>query len=193
MTTYNLKLALIAFTFIAGVAHAKEATAQDGPDPDGFSVTGSLDKQLIRNVIRDHINEIKRCYQVELDKKENLEGPGAGELHHWQGWQGDPVHAGADDPWQPKRREVHRECRAQLAVPNAQKRHRGGDLPVHPEAYVASCPLSDPGKSPESLWESHFSMKTKRYRRLRGPRRSRGSAKARLFSRAPMFETGDAP
>lgn len=74
MTTYNLKLALIAFTFIAGVAHAKEATAQDGPDPDGFSVTGSLDKQLIRNVIRDHINEIKRCYQVELDKKENLEG-----------------------------------------------------------------------------------------------------------------------
>lgn len=74
MTTYNLKLAIIAFTFIAGVAGAKEGPAQDGPDPVGFSVTGSLDKQLIRNVIRDHIREIKRCYQVELDKNESLQG-----------------------------------------------------------------------------------------------------------------------
>lgn len=74
MTTHNLKLAIIASTFIAGVAYAKEVPAQDGPDPAGYSVTGSLDKQLIRNVIRDHINEIKRCYQVELDKNENLEG-----------------------------------------------------------------------------------------------------------------------
>ncbi len=74
MTTHNLKLAIIASTFIAGVACAKEVPTQDGLDPAGFSVTGSLDKQLIRNVIRDHVSEVQRCYQVELDKNENREG-----------------------------------------------------------------------------------------------------------------------
>jgi len=37
-------------------------------------VRGSLDKEIIRRIIRRHINEVKYCYQVELQANPNLYG-----------------------------------------------------------------------------------------------------------------------
>ena len=35
---------------------------------------GSLDKEIIRRIIRRHINEVKFCYEQELTKKPTLGG-----------------------------------------------------------------------------------------------------------------------
>jgi TonB family protein len=38
------------------------------------SVTGSLDKELIRRIIRRHINEVRYCYEKELGSQPKLAG-----------------------------------------------------------------------------------------------------------------------
>jgi pSer/pThr/pTyr-binding forkhead associated (FHA) protein len=38
------------------------------------TVRGSLDKEIIRRIIRRHINEVKFCYETELTKNSNLAG-----------------------------------------------------------------------------------------------------------------------
>jgi glyoxylase-like metal-dependent hydrolase (beta-lactamase superfamily II) len=43
------------------------------PPPDGMP-RGSLDKEIIRRVIRRHINEVKSCYEKELATKPTLAG-----------------------------------------------------------------------------------------------------------------------
>lgn len=35
---------------------------------------GTLDKEVIRRVIREHINDVRRCYEAGLAKKPGLEG-----------------------------------------------------------------------------------------------------------------------
>ncbi|MFO0573083.1 MAG: TonB family protein [Polyangia bacterium] len=42
--------------------------------PGTAEVRGSLDKELIRRIIRRHINEVKFCYEKELTRIQNLEG-----------------------------------------------------------------------------------------------------------------------
>lgn len=42
--------------------------------PGTAEVRGSLDKELIRRIIRRHINEVKFCYEKELTRMPNLEG-----------------------------------------------------------------------------------------------------------------------
>jgi TonB family protein len=37
-------------------------------------VRGSLDKEIIRRIIRRHINEVKFCYEKELTRQANLMG-----------------------------------------------------------------------------------------------------------------------
>ena len=37
-------------------------------------VKGSLDKEIIRRIIRRHINEVKYCYEQELTRKPELGG-----------------------------------------------------------------------------------------------------------------------
>jgi len=48
------------------------ARAPDGGAPN--AVRGSLDKEIIRRIIRRHINEVKFCYEQELTKKPQLGG-----------------------------------------------------------------------------------------------------------------------
>jgi TonB family protein len=47
-----------------------------GPEivPGQATVRGSLDKEIIRRIIRRHINEVKFCYETELVKKASLSG-----------------------------------------------------------------------------------------------------------------------
>jgi glyoxylase-like metal-dependent hydrolase (beta-lactamase superfamily II) len=46
-----------------------------GSAPDaGAPVAGSLDKEIIRRIIRRHINEVKYCYEKQLIKKPDLFG-----------------------------------------------------------------------------------------------------------------------
>jgi len=47
-----------------------------GPEivPGQATVRGSLDKEIIRRIIRRHINEVKFCYENELTKKASLAG-----------------------------------------------------------------------------------------------------------------------
>jgi TonB family protein len=42
--------------------------------PGIANVRGSLDKEIIRRIIRRHMNEVKFCYEQELTKKSNLAG-----------------------------------------------------------------------------------------------------------------------
>jgi TonB family protein len=42
--------------------------------PGTAEVRGSLDKELIRRIIRRHINEVKFCYEKELTRQPNLQG-----------------------------------------------------------------------------------------------------------------------
>jgi len=42
--------------------------------PGTAEVRGSLDKELIRRIIRRHINEVKFCYEKELTRSPNLQG-----------------------------------------------------------------------------------------------------------------------
>jgi hypothetical protein len=42
--------------------------------PGTANVRGSLDKEIIRRIIRRHINEVKYCYEQELTKKPDLGG-----------------------------------------------------------------------------------------------------------------------
>ena len=62
-------LATFAGTLIAGGAYANP-----GPDAAGAPVKGTLDKDIIRNVIKGHISEVKRCYESELLKNSSLAG-----------------------------------------------------------------------------------------------------------------------
>ena len=47
-----------------------------GPEtiPGQAEVRGSLDKEIIRRIIRRHINEVRFCYETELTKKATLSG-----------------------------------------------------------------------------------------------------------------------
>ena len=62
-TTLLVALSLAA-TLVATRSEAEEPAA----------VKGSLDKSVIRNVIRQHIGEVKKCYEIELEKNKNLAG-----------------------------------------------------------------------------------------------------------------------
>jgi len=42
--------------------------------PGTAEVRGSLDKELIRRIIRRHINEVKFCYERELTRNADLQG-----------------------------------------------------------------------------------------------------------------------
>ena len=57
----------------AGGLRGRRARAPD-VIPGQASVRGSLDKEIIRRIIRRHINEVKYCYEQELVKKPDLSG-----------------------------------------------------------------------------------------------------------------------
>ena len=57
----------------AGGLGGRRARAPD-VIPGQANVRGSLDKEIIRRIIRRHINEVKYCYEQELTKKPELGG-----------------------------------------------------------------------------------------------------------------------
>ncbi|MFL5304126.1 MAG: AgmX/PglI C-terminal domain-containing protein [Polyangia bacterium] len=57
----------------AGGLGGRRAKAPD-VIPGQANVRGSLDKEIIRRIIRRHINEVKYCYEQELTKKPELGG-----------------------------------------------------------------------------------------------------------------------
>lgn len=59
----GIALSLATMTLASPAGAAGEATA-----------LGSLDKEVIRRVIQQHIGEVKRCYEAELEKNPNLAG-----------------------------------------------------------------------------------------------------------------------
>jgi TonB family protein len=74
MKSQMFHLVVAAFTLFASAASAKETPAASVKDTPTASVKGSLDKELIRNVIRSHIKEVKTCYESELEHKKDLAG-----------------------------------------------------------------------------------------------------------------------
>lgn len=63
---------LVATMKRSGAMHI--AMNGDGSAPNQATVRGSLDKDVIRVVIRRHINEVKYCYETELAKIPTLHG-----------------------------------------------------------------------------------------------------------------------
>jgi TonB family protein len=56
-----------------GDLHARHAIPPD-PMPGIVVGRGSLDKEIIRRVIRRHVNEVRYCYEQELTKNPRLGG-----------------------------------------------------------------------------------------------------------------------
>ena len=56
-----------------GALHAHQPRIPDPILGDG-SVRGTLDKEIIRRVVRRHLNEVKYCYQQALPRRPTLEG-----------------------------------------------------------------------------------------------------------------------
>jgi TonB family protein len=72
-------VALAAFATLAiGSVPAFAAPPSPKPGTQSPSIpptaTGSLDKELIRGTIRQHIAEVKHCYEMGLIKKSGLQG-----------------------------------------------------------------------------------------------------------------------
>jgi TonB family protein len=71
-----------ASTFPATSIFGRDALVPDGAATPGASpavagssnLTGSLDKEIIRRIIRRHINEVKHCYEEELTSRPVLGG-----------------------------------------------------------------------------------------------------------------------
>ena len=63
-------------TWYAAVPELKKAIKEKGPSiiPHSGTVIGSLAKEDIRRVVRQHLNEVKYCYEKQLAVKEDLEG-----------------------------------------------------------------------------------------------------------------------
>ncbi len=53
---------------------ASGSPALAGPGAEEASVQGSLDKEVIRRVIRQHIGEVKLCYEEQLKTNPSLAG-----------------------------------------------------------------------------------------------------------------------
>jgi len=56
-----------------GTLHAHQPRVPD-PIIGDASVRGTLDKEIIRRVVRRHLNEVKYCYQQALGRRPTLEG-----------------------------------------------------------------------------------------------------------------------
>jgi TonB family protein len=56
-----------------GALHARKAIVPD-PVIGKADVQGTLDKEIIRRVVRRHLNEVKYCYQQALSRRPTLEG-----------------------------------------------------------------------------------------------------------------------
>lgn len=62
-------LAIAALTLLAN-----GSPALAGPGTEEAAVQGSLDKEVIRRVIRQHLGEVKQCYEAQLKTSPNLAG-----------------------------------------------------------------------------------------------------------------------
>ena len=58
---------------MAGTLRARRASTPDVL-ASGATVRGSLDKEIVRRIVRRHINEVKFCYEQELTKQPSLSG-----------------------------------------------------------------------------------------------------------------------
>ena len=104
------------------------------------NVRGQLDKEIIRRIIRRHINEVKYCYEQELTKQPELGGrimvqftiAGVGPGHR--------VGRCRIRRWAtPARRELHRPGGPALGVPvAARRRHRHRVVSVRADAAGAA-------------------------------------------------------
>lgn len=61
-------------TVFATLLFSGAVVSQAAAGGSGATVSGSLDKEVIRRVIQRHISEVKRCYETELEKKKDLAG-----------------------------------------------------------------------------------------------------------------------
>ena len=68
-----LALLILALAGPPGAGSA-DAGARVPASTLGAPAQGSLDKEVIRGIIRRHINEVKYCYEQELTKKPELGG-----------------------------------------------------------------------------------------------------------------------
>ena len=66
---YKKMFVIAALTLLPQLAFAEKAK-----DKGEAEVKGSMDKDVIRRVIRQHIGEVKRCYEAELVKNPHLAG-----------------------------------------------------------------------------------------------------------------------
>jgi TonB family protein len=61
-----------------GYGYGRLGARASGPAPvvvaSSATVSGSLDKEIIRRIIRRHINEVRYCYAKELAAQKSLQG-----------------------------------------------------------------------------------------------------------------------
>lgn len=70
---YTRTLILTALTLLPIHSMAQNNKPDKKPD-SGAEAKGSLDKDVIRRVMRAHIGEVKQCYEAQLAKDKDLAG-----------------------------------------------------------------------------------------------------------------------
>ena len=95
--------------------------------PGTAQVRGSLDKEIIRRIIRRHLNEVKLLLREGADAQAGPVRPRHDPVHHQRHRSGRGVGRAELDDEQPERRAVHRAGGSSLGVPEAagrRYRHR---------------------------------------------------------------------
>lgn len=66
---YTRMLAVAVLSFLSS-----EFFAEAGPQGEEASAKGTLDKALIRQVVRQHLGEVQQCYKAQLQTNKDLAG-----------------------------------------------------------------------------------------------------------------------
>ena len=102
-------------------------------------VRGSLSKEVIRRVIQRHINEVRFCYEQELNSASRLSGSRAGEVHHLADRRGAGRQRRELDAGQRQGRGLHREAVRRWTFPAPE----GGGIVVVNYPFVLEQPAAE--------------------------------------------------
>ena len=124
-----------------GIGMGKKASADISITNSDPEVTGSMDPELIRRVVRSHHDQLKYCYDNALTKNPKLTGKVSVRWIIREDGTVASSNVVTTTTGTPDLDQLHRRARADLDLPQAQGRRRGrGDLPVRVQASRGMTP-----------------------------------------------------
>jgi len=116
--------------------------------PGTVKVHGSLDKEIIRRIVHQHMNEVKFCYDQELARRPTLAGRISVQFAISPVGQVITSVMQSHQHGRRARRELRGQCCPTLGIPQANRRgnrHRSLSLQLHVAGELAFFPFGDFG------------------------------------------------